>query len=60
MRASCSCSTCESPQGVATGYLWMSVGKQADIISVNGSPLKNIDVLKNVQFVMKAGQVYKQ
>lgn len=38
----------------------LSVGKQADIISVNGSPLKNIDVLKNVQFVMKAGQVYKQ
>ncbi|MDN3391738.1 amidohydrolase family protein [Pseudoalteromonas sp. APC 3691] len=38
----------------------LSVGKQADIISVDGSPLKNIDVLKNVQFVMKAGQVYKQ
>jgi len=38
----------------------LSVGKQADIISVNGSPLEDINVLKNVQFVMKAGQIYKQ
>jgi imidazolonepropionase-like amidohydrolase len=38
----------------------LSVGKQADIISVASSPLKNIEMLKNVQFVMKAGQIYKQ
>lgn len=38
----------------------LSVGKQADIISVNASPLKNIAELKNVQFVMKAGLIYKQ
>ncbi len=38
----------------------LSVGKQADIISVNASPLKNIAELKNVQFVMKAGKIYKQ
>ena len=38
----------------------LSVGKQADIISVNASPLKNIAELENVQFVMKAGQIYKQ
>ncbi|NMM39910.1 metal-dependent hydrolase family protein [Pseudoalteromonas arctica] len=37
----------------------LSVGKQADIISVNGSPLDDITTLQNVQFVMKAGQVYK-
>ncbi|KPH63459.1 MULTISPECIES: metal-dependent hydrolase family protein [Pseudoalteromonas] len=37
----------------------LSVGKQADIISVNGSPLDDITTLKNVQFVMKAGNVYK-
>jgi imidazolonepropionase-like amidohydrolase len=32
----------------------------ADIIAVSGDPLANIDVLKNVQFVMKDGKVYKQ
>ena len=37
----------------------LSVGKQADIISVNGSPLDDITTLQNVQFVMKAGQIYK-
>ncbi|WP_372761907.1 amidohydrolase family protein [Pseudoalteromonas sp.] len=37
----------------------LSVGKQADIISVAMSPLQNIDALKDVQFVMKAGQVYQ-
>ncbi|SJN37312.1 Xaa-Pro dipeptidase family enzyme [Pseudoalteromonas sp. JB197] len=28
--------------------------------NVNASPLKNIAELKNVQFVMKAGLIYKQ
>jgi imidazolonepropionase-like amidohydrolase len=37
----------------------LSVGKQADIISVATSPLQNIDALKDVQFVMKAGQIYQ-
>jgi imidazolonepropionase-like amidohydrolase len=34
-------------------------GKWADIIAVNGDPLKDIRLLQNVQFVMKAGVVYK-
>lgn len=38
----------------------LSVGKQADIISVKGSPLQDITTMRNVQFVMKAGQIYKQ
>lgn len=38
----------------------LSVGKQADIISVSDSPLDDITALENVQFVMKAGQIYKQ
>ncbi|MGO2011766.1 MAG: hypothetical protein ACTJH9_07890 [Pseudoalteromonas sp.] len=33
---------------------------QADIISVNGFSLGNINELKNVPFVMKTGQVYKR
>ena len=32
----------------------------ADIVAVNGDPLANVDVLKNVTFVMKDGKVFKQ
>lgn len=34
-------------------------GAYADIIAVEGDPLKNIDALGDVTFVMKDGQVYK-
>ncbi len=34
-------------------------GKIADIIAVNGDPLKNIQALANMNFVMKEGLVYK-
>ena len=34
-------------------------GAYADIIAVEGDPLKNIEALENVTFVMKEGQVYK-
>jgi len=35
-------------------------GKFADIIATDASPLKNIEELLDVDFVMKAGKVYKQ
>lgn len=35
-------------------------GAYADIIAVQGDPLANIDALKNVNFVMKDGAVFKQ
>ena len=35
-------------------------GKLADIIAVDGDPLTNIGVMKNVSFVMKEGEVYKE
>lgn len=35
-------------------------GKWADIIAVDGDPLKDVRILQNVKFVMKAGKVYKQ
>ena len=35
-------------------------GKLADIIAVDGDPLKDISVMKNVSFVMKEGEVYKE
>jgi imidazolonepropionase-like amidohydrolase len=34
-------------------------GKYADLIAVEGDPLNNVQVLENVTFVMKTGQVYK-
>ena len=35
-------------------------GKYADIIAVRGDVLKHINLLQNVDFVMKGGTVYKQ
>ena len=40
-----------------TGVL--EAGKWADIIAVSGDPLKDVKLLQNVAFVMKAGTVYK-
>ncbi len=34
-------------------------GKLADIIAVNGDPIKDINVMEKVVFVMKDGVVYK-
>ena len=38
----------------------IAVGKRADIVAVVGNPLDNIDILQNVQFVMKDGKVFKR
>ncbi len=38
----------------------LEVGKHADIIATNGSPLDNIEELLDVDFVMKGGKVFKQ
>ena len=38
----------------------IKAGFFADLIAVPGDPLQNIDALKNVQFVMKDGQVFKK
>lgn len=35
-------------------------GRWADVIAVNGNPLSDVSVLKDVGFVMKAGRVYKR
>jgi len=35
-------------------------GKLADIIAVKGNPLIDINALKNVEFVMKEGVIYKK
>src|SRR5688572_21903220 len=38
----------------------IKVGLIADLIAVRGNPLENIDALRDVQFVLKDGQVFKQ
>lgn len=37
----------------------IKVGKLADIIAVDASPLEDVTVLENVNFVMKDGHIYK-
>ena len=37
----------------------LEAGKYADIIAVDGNPLKDIEALLDVDFVMKGGKVYK-
>ena len=38
----------------------LKVGNYADVIAVPGNPLDDIDALRNVQFVMKNGAVFKR
>ena len=38
----------------------IEAGKMADIVAVDGDPLQDISVLKEVKFVMKDGKVFKQ
>ena len=38
----------------------LSAGKFADVVAVEGNPLENISLLKQVSFVMKEGIVYKR
>jgi len=37
----------------------LDAGKWADVIAVDGDPLKDVKLLQDVRFVMKAGVVYK-
>ena len=38
----------------------IEAGKFADIVAVNGNPLRDISILRNVNFIMKDGVIYRQ
>jgi imidazolonepropionase-like amidohydrolase len=46
--------------GVSSKVGSIKPGKYADIVAVQGDPLKDVRVLEKISFVMKEGQVYKQ
>ena len=46
--------------GMSSQLGTLEVGKQADIIATQSSPLEDIKALLSVDFVMKGGKVYKQ
>ncbi len=57
----------QSATSVAAFYMGMDrdigsvqEGKLGDLIAVRGNPLESIDALRDVQFVMKDGIVFKQ
>jgi imidazolonepropionase-like amidohydrolase len=37
----------------------LEAGKFADVVAVSGNPIENIGLMRDVQFVMKAGAVVK-
>jgi imidazolonepropionase-like amidohydrolase len=45
--------------GLADQIGSIAPGLEADIIAVQGDPLKDITAMRRVDFVMKAGAVYK-
>lgn len=46
--------------GIATEAGTLEVGKLADLVAVKGDPLKDIAVLRKIDFVMKSGRIAKQ
>jgi len=46
--------------GLSASHGTIEVGKQADMIALEGSPLEDIEAVLRVRFVMRAGVVYRE
>jgi imidazolonepropionase-like amidohydrolase len=46
--------------GISESLGSLRKGKIADVIAVRGDPLANVQMLEDVRFVMKQGEIYKQ
>lgn len=44
---------------ITDDYGSVAVGKMADLVAVDGDPIKDISVMEKVKFVMKGGKVFK-
>ena len=45
--------------GISSEAGQLEAGLRADLIAVSGDPLADIQNMKNVRFVMKAGEVFR-
>lgn len=45
--------------GLSADVGTLEAGKRADLIAVEGDPLRDVTVLKRVRYVMKDGTVFK-
>jgi len=54
--------TCRNSElvGMSDSIGTVTVGKPADIVAVDGDPLKDMETMNHVSFVMKDGKVYKK
>ncbi|MEQ9468577.1 MAG: amidohydrolase family protein [Ekhidna sp.] len=55
----CATSTAANLLGMGDQIGTLKAGYLADIVAVPGNPLEDIEVMKDVKFVMKEGKVYK-
>ncbi len=44
--------------GVSQLYGSIEIGKKADLILIDGNPLENISIIRNIEWTMKEGNLF--